>query len=198
MEIVSISGASCSGKSTLAASLKKHFGNKCQIILIDNYYFQSNLPFDERAMINHDLPTAHDWNLLNEHIKMLKHGFSVESPVYSYREHNRTADTITIYPVEVLIIEGIHALHKPGILKHLTIKVFLDSSPNERKQRRIKRDLSERSGDIEHVLTKFCTQTEPTFKQFESLLKSQADIVTDDLLLAESQIISLTKRKNRP
>ena len=196
MEIVGISGASCSGKSTLAASLKKHYGSECQIILIDNYYFPSDLSFDERAMIHHDLPTAHDWGLLNEHIRMLKQGLTVESPVYSYRQHNRTADTITTYPAEVLVIEGIHALHKPGILKHLTIKVFLDSNPETRKQRRIKRDLSERSGDIEHVLTKFHAQTEPTFKQFESLLKSHADIVTDDLLFAESRIISLIEQKN--
>ncbi|MFO7530987.1 MAG: 50S ribosomal protein L6, partial [Candidatus Limnocylindrales bacterium] len=41
------------------------------------------------------------------HLKELKSGNSIEEPVYSFQEHNRTKETRTIHPTKVIIVEGI-------------------------------------------------------------------------------------------
>ena len=191
MVVIGIAGGTCSGKTTLADRVRKRLGKHCTVLPLDNYYVISELPFEERALLNHDVPESIDWPLVREHVEQLIAGRLVHMPVYSFRRHKRTEETTELAPAQMLIIEGIHAWHDPKIRQQMRLKVFLDSSPDERKHRRIERDLQERCADIEFVVEKFENQTEATFVDFEQEYKSTADIVADNLDDAENRIIGV-------
>ena len=48
-----------------------------------------------------------DTDLLIRHLQELKAGRSIQCPVYSFVEHNRTDQTVEIQPAKVIIVEGI-------------------------------------------------------------------------------------------
>ena len=97
--IIAITGASASGKSSIASTVHKELCNElgCQeigIIAEDSYYkAQSHLEMSERVKMNYDHPNSMDRDLLIQHLKDLKNGTAVDIPVYSYVEHTRTGET---------------------------------------------------------------------------------------------------------
>ena len=104
----------------------------------------SHLSLDDRAKINFDHPKAIDFDLLVSHLKELKKGKSIEQPIYSFVEHNRTNKTITTYPKKVIIIEGILILTHTDIRKLFDIKLYVHTDSDERLIRRLRRDMTER------------------------------------------------------
>jgi uridine kinase len=190
---VGISGGTCSGKTTLAARLKTILGDRCAVLAVDSYYKTLDMPFAERAKLNHDLPETIDWPLLRSHIRALLEGRPVDSPVYSYRRHNRTDAVLSVAPAPLLLLEGIHAWHDPEIRAAMSFRVFLDSTRDARRERRLARDLQERCPDIDYVLRKFEEQTERTFALFGDDYRRQADMVTDDPVAAEGRILELMR-----
>ena len=73
----------------------------------DSYYKNNdNLSFEERCQLNYDHPNAIDYNLFISQIKQLQEGKSVQAPVYSYSEHLRTDQFISITPKPVILVEG--------------------------------------------------------------------------------------------
>lgn len=191
MVIVGIAGGTCSGKTTLADRVGRRLGGQCAILPLDNYYRMTDLPFEKRAKLNHDLPQAIDWPLLREHVSQLSTGQSVLMPIYSFRRHKRTEQSTEVAPAPLLIIEGIHAWHDPEIQRQTRLKIFMDSTAEQRRQRRLKRDLEERCPDIKLVIEKFEQQTEATFADFEQTYKSTADIVTTSIDDAEKHILEV-------
>ena len=106
--IIGIAGGSGSGKTTLAQHLKDHFGGSVTVIGHDSYYKrQEGKTYEERALQNYDHPDAFETDLLIRHLRELREGRSVQCPVYSYVDHNRTDKTVEIFPTKVLIVEGL-------------------------------------------------------------------------------------------
>lgn len=106
--LIGIAGGTGSGKTTLTRHLKEHFGDAVTVIGHDSYYKrQEGKTYEERAQVNYDHPAAFETELLVEHLRQLKAGHSVQCPVYSYVEHNRTDKTVTVVPNKVIIVEGI-------------------------------------------------------------------------------------------
>ena len=121
--IIGIAGGSGSGKTTLAKHLKDHFGESVTVIGHDSYYKrQEGKTYEERARQNYDHPSAFDTDLLIEHLRELKAGRSIRCPVYSYVDHNRTDETVEIFPTKVLIVEGFLILHEPLLREMFDIK----------------------------------------------------------------------------
>lgn len=71
-----------------------------------------------------DCPAAFDWDTLRECVSELKQMKSVEVPVYSFVEHQRTKETQYLYGASVIIIEGLFILSDPELRKLLDMKVF--------------------------------------------------------------------------
>ena len=59
-----------------------------------------------RQDINFDHPNAFDWELLSQHIEMLRRGEAIEQPVYSFLTCTRQPETVHVEPRKVVIIEG--------------------------------------------------------------------------------------------
>ena len=125
--IIGIAGGTGSGKSTFTNRIKDEFGDKVTVIYYDNYYrSHDDMPLEERKLINYDHPDAFETDLFIEHVRKLRNGESVECPVYDYTVHNRTKETVTIYPSEVIIVEGIMVLQNPDLRDLLDIKIFVE------------------------------------------------------------------------
>lgn len=180
MFIIAIAGSTCSGKTTLASKLKSQLPG-CDIIPLDNYYKKSSLPFEERALINHDLPEELDWPLLEKHVSDLRNGKQISMPLYSFPLHARTSETLEIAPPLILILEGIHALYSSRLLEMTDLKIFLETTFDLRFSRRLERDLKERCGDIDYVKNKFHSQTERIYQELVRHYQNRADYSFSDL-----------------
>ena len=179
MLTIGIAGGTGSGKTTVVQQIIDQLpeGEVC-IISQDSYYKDtSHLTYDERVDINFDHPQAIDFDLLVAHLSELQKGNPVEQPVYSFVEHNRTADTITTYPKKVVIVEGILILTHPEIRDLFDLKIYVHADSDERLIRRLKRDIMERGRDLEEVLTRYQTTLKPMHQEFIEPTKEYADII---------------------
>ncbi|MGL2964331.1 uridine kinase [Flavobacterium sp. RSB2_4_14] len=179
MLIIGIAGGTGSGKTTVVHQIMNELPEtEVGVLSQDSYYKEnSNLSFEERALVNFDHPRAIDFELLVQHLKDLKEGKTIEQPVYSFITHNRTDDTIITHPRKVMIVEGILILVNPELRDLFDVKVFVHADSDERLIRRLKRDIAERGRDMEEVLNRYQTTLKPMHQQFIEPTKAYADII---------------------
>jgi uridine kinase len=144
----------------------------------DNYYLDhADLSPEERERINYDHPNAFDNKLLLEHLQLLRQGISIDSPIYDFTKHARSAATTRIEVKPVVLIEGIHVLTDEQLRSALDIKVFVDTDPDVRILRRIVRDINERGRSLQSVYEQYLTTVKPMHDAFIEPSKKYADII---------------------
>ena len=179
--LIVIAGGTGSGKTTLTRHLKEHFGAEVTVISHDNYYKrQDGKTYEERAKVNYDHPSAFDTDLLIEHLRQLKAGHSIQCPVYSYSDHNRTDRTVEIFPTKVIIVEGILIFENEALRNLMDIRIFVDTDADVRLCRRIKRDVNKRGRTLESVLTQYLQTVKPMHEKYVEPSKKYADIVVPE------------------
>ena len=179
MLIIGIAGGTGSGKTTVVEQIVEEFPkNEVCVISQDSYYRDtSHLTYEERVRINFDHPKSIDFELLVQHLKDLKDGKSVEQPVYSFVEHNRTGETVTFHPKKVVIIEGILILTNKDLRNLCDVKLYVHADSDERLIRRLRRDMAERGRDLNEVLNRYQSTLKPMHEQFIEPTKEFADII---------------------
>ncbi len=179
MLIIGIAGGTGSGKTTVVHQIVEQLPvDEVCIISQDSYYNDtSHLTYEERIKINFDHPNSIDFNLLVQHLEELKKGNSFEQPVYSFKDHNRTSETVLTHPKKVIIVEGILILTHPDIRELFDIKIYVHADSDERLIRRLKRDIAERGRDLDEVLHRYQTTLKPMHLQFIEPTKEFADII---------------------
>ena len=176
--IIGIAGGTGSGKSTFTNRLKDEFGDRISVIYHDNYYkSRDGIPMEERKLINYDHPDAFETDMLVRHIKELKAGHEIQCPVYDYTVHNRSKETITIKPSEVILVEGIMVLQNDELRDLLDIKIYVEADADERILRRVIRDVKERGRDVEGIAKQYLTTVKPMHYIYVEPTKALADIV---------------------
>jgi len=179
MLIIGIGGGTGCGKTTVVNQILKELSEKDIGVISQDSYYQdtSNLPYEERVKINFDHPRSIDFELLVSHLKNLKDGQTVEQPVYSFVQHNRTSDIILTHPRKVVIVEGILILTNPELRDMFDIKIFVHADSDERLIRRLKRDIAERGRDLDEVLSRYQNTLKPMHEQFIEPMKEYADLI---------------------
>ena len=179
MLIIGIAGGTGCGKTTVVNQLIEELPDKeVGVISQDSYYNDlSHLSFEERVKINFDHPRAIDFDLLGQHLQLLRTGSPIEQPVYSFAKHNRTGQTIITHPRKVMIVEGILIMTNPIIREMFDIKIYVHADSDERLIRRLKRDINERGRDIEEILFRYQSTLKPMHDQFIEPTKEYADII---------------------
>lgn len=179
MLIIGIAGGTGSGKTTVVRNIvDKLPAGEVVVLPQDSYYKDSsNVPAEERQNINFDHPNAFDWDLLHEHIKLLKDMRPIEQPTYSFLTCTRQAETVHIEPKDVIIIEGILALSDPRLRALMNLKIFVDADSDERLIRVIQRDVIERGRTAEAVMERYTRVLKPMHLQFIEPTKRYADII---------------------
>ncbi len=179
MLIIGIAGGTGCGKTTVVNQIINELpAEEVGVISQDSYYNDlSHLTLLERKETNFDHPKSIDFELLENHLKELKSGKSIQQPVYSFIECNRTRDTVKTYARKVMIVEGILIMTNPIIRDMFDIKIYVHADSDERLIRRLKRDVNERGWNLDETLKKYQTILKPMHDQFIEPTKEYADII---------------------
>jgi len=130
-----ITGPSCSGKTTttlkLTARLKKA-GVRFLALNLDDYFWPLvEHPTDWINDRNFETPEALDIELLNQHLRELLEGKTIEKPVYSFKEGRRAGtEHIRLEPDQVLLLDCLHGLYPPiteGIEPSAQFRVYIET-----------------------------------------------------------------------
>jgi len=177
--VVGIAGGTGSGKTTIADQIYSTVG-KDKIVLLhhDSYYKdQSDKPFSERVKTNYDHPDSLETDLLIKHLKLLLAGQKIQVPVYDFSQHNRTQKTIEVAPKPVILVDGILIFGDKQLREMFDIKIFVDTDPDIRFIRRLKRDIAERGRTVESVVDQYTSTVRPMHLEFVEPSKRYADII---------------------
>eukprot|EP00755_Sulcionema_specki_P011234 Sspe_Gene.48548::Locus_25385_Transcript_1_1_Confidence_1.000_Length_1150::g.48548::m.48548/K00876/udk, UCK; uridine kinase len=129
------------------------------------------------ANYNFDHPNAFDFALIAKCLQQLLDTGATHIPTYSFVEHKRMPETEAIENIDVVVFEGILALHDPKIRHLLDLKIFVDTDLDTCLVRRIRRDISERGRTVETVLDQYERTVKPSYESFIAPLKKYADII---------------------
>jgi uridine kinase len=77
-------------------------------------------------------------------LTLLEDGFEVEEKIFDYNINNYGEEVRILKPADIILLEGIFALHNSALIDNAITTVFIDVDSSERYLRRIERDSSER------------------------------------------------------
>jgi uridine kinase len=177
--IIGVAGGTGSGKSTLVKRLQEAFAGDAVATLCHDYYYKAHpeLSYEQRTQLNYDHPQAFDTDMLVEHVRALKNNQTIERPVYSFVEHNRTDEKVPVKPSKVIIIDGILIFENKELRDLMDIKVFVDTDADLRLARRILRDVRERGRSMESVINQYTSTVKPMHEEFVEPSKRYADVI---------------------
>jgi uridine kinase len=176
---IGIAGGTGSGKTTVARAILDRVGiDHIAVIPHDAYYKDlTALSPGLRATINFDHPDSLDTPLLIEQLRQLRNGLPIDLPVYDFKTHNRTAQTIRIEPKPVVMVEGILIFMEPVLRDLLDIKIFVDTDADIRFIRRLQRDIAERGRTSDSVIRQYLETVRPMHLEFVEPSKRYADVI---------------------
>jgi uridine kinase len=128
-------------------------------------------------LVNYDHPNALETPLLVEHLKTLASGSPVEIPVYDFASHERTNETTTAEPREVIFLEGILILSDMTLRELMDIKIFVDTDADLRLIRRMERDIANRGRTLDAVVSQYLRTVRPMHLEFVEPSKRYADVI---------------------
>lgn len=137
----------------------------------------SKLPPAQRDEINFDHPNSLETELLIEHIASLRDMKPVQVPIYDFTTDRRTAETITVMPKNVILVEGILLFVDLDLRKMFDVKIFVDTDSDVRFIRRLHRDITERGRSTESVIKQYQTTVRPMHLEFVEPSKRYADVI---------------------
>ncbi len=199
--VVGVAGGTGSGKTTVAEHIVQALAPEhvC-IIQHDNYYRdRQDLDYEERCQLNFDHPDALETELLITHLARLKSGEPVDIPIYDFKTHRRSEQTLRVEPRPVIVVEGILVFVDEHLRAQLDLKLFVDTPADIRVFRRIRRDLEQRGRTFASIREQYYATVRPMHLQFVEPSKSYADLIIPeggrnrvalDLILAKLRTIA--------
>ena len=179
--VIGIGGGTGSGKTTLTKRLKERLGSAVTVLSYDNYYkSHPDMPYDERVRLNYDHPSAFDTELLVEHLAALRRGETIAAPVYDFKQHDRSDETMLIAPTGVILVEGILILADERLRSQMDVKIYVDTDADVRILRRVVRDVKQRGRSLERVVTQYLTTVKPMQEQYVEPSRRYADIIVPE------------------
>ena len=177
--VIGIAGGTGSGKTTLARSVHQQIGpDHITYIQHDSYYVdRSNIPPKDRERINFDHPDALENHLLIRHLKTLLDWQAIEKPIYDFKTHTRKLETDWVEPKDIILLEGILILADPMLRELMDLKIFVDTDPDVRILRRLKRDIENRGRTIQLVTEQYFNSVRPMHIEFVEPSKQYADLI---------------------
>jgi uridine kinase len=135
LRMIWISGPSSSGKTTttvkLTQRLEQH-GLKFLMLNLDDYFWSLvEHPTDWINDRNFETPEALDFQLLNQHLRDLLNGQTIEKPIYSFKEGRRMGTkTVKLERGQILLLDCLHGFYPPiteGIGAAAQFRLFIET-----------------------------------------------------------------------
>lgn len=208
--LIGVAGGSGSGKTTVSEAILGRVGrDRIAYVQHDAYYRdRSHLPFSERVQINYDHPDSLESDLMVRHLKTLRAGQPVESPLYDFAHHVRRTETRRMEPRSIILVEGILIFTDRAMRDLFDIKIFVDTDGDLRFIRRLQRDIAERGRTMESVVQQYLETVRPMHLEFVEPSKRYADLIIPeggfntiaiDMIVARIQaVIGPTSPSNSP
>ena len=177
--IIGVAGGSGSGKTTVAQELLRRVGaDRIAYLQHDSYYKDLRmLPSTQHSEINFDHPDTLETELLIKHIIDLRQFKAVHVPIYDFSTDTRKAETFTVEPRNVILVEGILLYVEPELRKLFDVKLFVDADADIRFIRRLHRDITERGRSTESVIKQYYATVRPMHLEFVEPSKRYADVI---------------------
>ncbi len=177
-----IAGGSGSGKSTIARAVLEALPAGSGVLIEQDHYYraQGHLPPEQREKVNYDHPDALEMELLCRHLDDLRAGKAIDRPSYDFAHHDRAADTERVEPAPVVVVEGILVLADERLRRRLDVKIFVDTDPDIRVIRRIRRDLEHRGRTFAQVRKQYYETVRPMHLAFVEPSKRFADVIVPE------------------
>ncbi len=164
---IAVVGGSGSGKSWLAANIRKQLGSEAGHLCLDDFYRDlGHLPEEERDEVNFDDPAAIDWEALRVVLECLERGDAARIPIYDFATHTRMPETRDFENAGLVVLEGLWLLHPEWLREKFAVSVFVDCPEEERLRRRIERDRLTRGRTEESVRRQFADHVQPMHARF--------------------------------
>ncbi|MDB6123987.1 MAG: Uridine kinase [Pedosphaera sp.] len=130
-----VSGPSSSGKTTTTVKLTQRLekqGLRFLMLNLDDYFWSLvEHPTDWINDRNFETPEALDIQLLNQHLKALLAGETIEKPSYSFKEGRRTSTKpVKLEKDQILLLDCLHGLYPPmteGIDASAQFKLYIEA-----------------------------------------------------------------------
>ena len=176
---IGIAGGTGSGKTTVARAILDRVGADHIAAFPHDAYYKDLTALSPalRAQINFDHPDSLETSLLIQHLQQLRNGLSIDLPVYDFKTHTRTQQTIRIESKPVVIVEGILIFMEPELRQLFDIKIFVDTDADIRFIRRLQRDIAERGRTSESVIRQYLETVRPMHLEFVEPSKRYADVI---------------------
>jgi uridine kinase len=175
--VIGIVGPTCSGKSTLADSLRGQSRGRAFVLAQGDYcHDRTGLSDAELTRLNLDHPSAVDFALLNEHVRSLRAGVPVEKPAYCPVTRRRTPGHV-VTPHPIIVVEGAFLFGYASLAKQIDLKVFLALDKDIVVKRRLRRDLFDRDLHPIDAAACFHEHVWPSYKRYAEPTKHRADMV---------------------
>ena len=177
--VIGIAGGTGSGKTTVANAIVRTVGEERIAFLSHDAYYRDfvDLPKNILDGKNFDHPDSLESELLVRHLRALKSGAAVEMPVYDFKVHRRSGETKRVEPRKVILVDGILLYVEAELRKLFDVKVFVDTDPDVRLIRRIKRDIAERGRTLDSVVEQYESTVRPMHLEFVEPSKRYADVI---------------------
>lgn len=177
-----VAGGSGSGKTSVACAILDAVGReRIAFLEQDSYYRDVDRGGDVDLLAhNFDHPDALDSDLLIQNVEALKAGRAVEVPLYDMVTHRRRPETQRVEPRPVILLEGILLFAEPRLRELLDFKIFVDTDPDVRLMRRIRRDVDERGRSLDDILRQYYETVRPMHLEFVEPSKRWADVIVPE------------------
>ena len=176
--VIGIAGGTGAGKTTVTRQVTQNLDDDVTRMPLDNYYEdRSELSFDDRADLNYDHPSAFEWDLLTTHLESLLEGQPIAMPQYDFETHTQRNERVTVEPTDVVVVEGILALHDPDLTEMMDLRLYVETDADVRILRRIRRDVLERGRDLASVSDQYLSTVKPMHERFIEPTKGDADLI---------------------
>jgi uridine kinase len=177
--LLGIAGGSGSGKTTVAHRVRESLEPGSVALIEHDAYYKDRpeLGLEERSQINFDHPDSLETDLCLRHLERLRAGEAIEAPLYDFRTHRRSTETRRVEPASVVILEGILLFADAGLREMLDLKIYVDTDPDIRAFRRIRRDLEQRGRTFESIREQYYRTVRPMHLQFVEPSKRWADLI---------------------
>ncbi|HPC36692.1 MAG TPA: uridine kinase [Candidatus Marinimicrobia bacterium] len=178
--LIGVAGGTGSGKTSMARNIVQDFDPRDVVIIEqDSYYYDlSNIPLEARGHHNFDHPDAYDFPQLRADMRAILNGQQVKIPIYDYSTHTRSKTEFQIVTGQkIIVLEGIMVLYDPELRDMMDIKIYIETAPDIRFIRRLRRDIHQRGRTVDSVIAQYLETVRPMHEQFVEPTKQFADII---------------------